>query len=183
MEGLAYRVMLLSGFGRAAVAFLAGALAVLALAPFDFFAVLFVSFPVLVWLLDGASGDPDAGFLRRRMPAFWTGWWFGFGYFLAGLWWVGSALLVEADVFAWALPIAVIGLPMALAVFYGIATSLARLLWSDGAGRIAALAVGFGLVEWLRSFVLTGFPWNEIGYGAMPVPLMMQSVHVVGLSP
>ncbi len=181
MEGLAYRIMLLSGFRRAAAAFFAGALAVLALAPFDFFAVLFVSLPVLVWLLDGASGDPDAGLLRRRLPAFWTGWWFGFGYFLAGLWWVGSALLVEADAFAWALPIAVVGLPMALAVFYGLATFLARLLWSDGAGRIAALAVGFGLAEWLRSFVLTGFPWNEIGYGAMPVPLMMQSVHVVGL--
>ena len=181
MEGLAYRVMLLSGFRRAAVAFVAGAVAVLSLAPFDFFAALFVSFPVLVWLLDGASGDPDAGFLGRRMPAFWVGWWFGFGYFLAGLWWVGAALLVEADTFAWALPIAVVGLPAMLAILYGLAALLARTLWSDGAGRIAALAAAFGLVEWLRSFLLTGFPWNEIGYGAMPVPLMMQSVHVVGL--
>jgi len=182
MEALAYRVMLLSGAGRAAVAFLAGALAVGALAPFDFFAVVFISFPVLVWLLDGANGDADAGFLRRLAPAFWTGWWFGFGYFLAGLWWIGGALLVEADTFAWALPLAVVGLPMVLAIFYGLAAALARLLWSDGAGRIAALAFCFGLVEWLRIFVLTGFPWNEIAYTLMPVPMMMQSVHILGLA-
>jgi apolipoprotein N-acyltransferase len=181
MAGGAGGIMLLSGFRRALVAFLAGAFAVLSLAPFDFFAALFVSFPLLVWLLDGASGDADARFAGRLAPAFWTGWWFGFGYFLAGLWWVGAALLVEADTFAWALPLAVLGLPAVLAVFYGLAAALARAFWSDGAGRIAALALAFGLVEWLRSFLFTGFPWNAIGYGAMPIPLMMQSVHVVGL--
>lgn len=181
MERLAGRIMLLSGVRRAAVAFLAGAFGVLALAPFEFSAALFVSFPVLVWLLDGASGEADAGPVGRLRPAFATGWWFGFGYFVAGLWWVGAALLVEADSFAWALPIAVLGLPAMLAVFYGLACAFARLFWSDGVGRIAALAVGFGLAEWLRSFVLTGFPWNAIGYGAMPIPLMMQSAHVAGL--
>jgi apolipoprotein N-acyltransferase len=181
MERLAGNLMLLGGAKRAVVAFAAGALAVGALPPFDFPAVLFVSFPVLVWLLDGAGADPNARFLGRLKPAFRIGWWFGFGYFVAGLWWVGSALLVEADQFAWFLPLAVLGLPAVLALFYGLAAALARPLWSDGLGRIAALAVGFGIAEWLRSFVLTGFPWNAVGYGAMPVPLMMQSAHVVGL--
>ena len=45
---------------------------------------------------------------------------------------------------------------------------------------IAALAAAFGLVEWLRTFVFTGFPWNPVGYAAMPVPLLMQSASVVG---
>ena len=119
--------------------------------------------------------------MGRLRPAFWTGWWFGFGYFTAGLWWLGNALLIEAEEFAWALPIAVFGLPALLAIFYGLATAFARALWSDGLGRIFALAAAFGLAEWLRSFVLTGFPWNAIGYGAMPVPLMMQSSALVGI--
>lgn len=181
MERLAGRIMLLWGLKRWALAFLVGALAVLSLPPFDFFAVLFVSFTVLVWLLDGASGPADAGFVRRLFPAFWTGWWFGFGYFVGGMWWLGNALLIEASAFAWALPFAVFGLPAVLAIFYGLATALARALWSDGLGRICALALGFGLAEWLRSFVLTGFPWNAIGYGAMPVPALMQSSAVIGL--
>lgn len=181
MQRLAGRIILLWGWRRSLTAFLAGALAVLGQAPYDFFAACFVSFPVLVWLLDGATGEPADGWFRRLRPAFAVGWWFGFGYFLAGLWWIGGALLVEADSFAWALPFAVVGIPLALAFFYGFATAAARLLWSGGIGRIAALAVGFGLAEWLRDFLFTGFPWNAVGYAAMPVPLMMQSVSVVGM--
>lgn len=181
MERLAGRIILLWGWKRALLAFLAGAIAVLAQAPYDFFAAGFVSFPVLVWLLDGAVADRPAGFLRRLKPAFATGWWFGFGYFLAGLWWIGGALLVEADSFAWALPFAVVGIPLILSFFYGFAAALARLLWSDGIGRIFALALAFGLTEWLRTFLFTGFPWNPIGFAMMPVPLFMQSVTVVGV--
>ena len=170
MESLAGRIILLWGWRRALTAFAAGALFVLAQAPYDFFAVGFISFPVLVWLLDGASTPATSGYLRHFRPAFATGWWFGFGYFLAGLWWVGKAFLVEAESFAWALPFAVIGLPILLAFFYGLATALARLFWTDGIGRIAALAFGFGAAEWLRTFFFTGFPWNAVGYAAMPIP-------------
>ncbi len=182
MERLAGRVMLLSGTRRALLAFLAGLIGVLALPPFGFFAALFVSFTLLVWLLDGASAAPEAGLLRRLAPAFRIGWLFGFGYFVGGLWWLGNALLVEADAFAWALPLAVFGLPAFLALYYGFAAALARLLWSDGMGRIAALGFAFGIAEWLRGTLFTGFPWNAVGYGAMPVPLLMQSAGVVGIA-
>ncbi|MCM2472611.1 apolipoprotein N-acyltransferase [Rhizobium sp. CG5] len=181
MERLAGRIILVWGARRAALAVLAGAFGALALPPVGFFAALFVSFTILVWLLDGVSGNPDNSYSRGLRGAFLTGWLFGFGYFVAGLWWLGNALLVEGDEFAWALPLAILGLPAVLAIFYGLAAMLAKFLWSDGAGRIAALSAAFGLVEWLRSVVATGFPWNAIGYGAMPMPLMMQSAHVIGL--
>ena len=182
MEGLAGKVMLLSGTRRALTAFFAGLVGVLALPPFGFPAALFVSFTLLVWLLDGASAAPEAGVLRRLAPALRIGWLFGFGYFVGGLWWLGNALLVEADAFAWALPLAVFGLPAFLALYYGFAAALARLFWSDGMGRIAALAFAFGVGEWLRGVLLTGFPWNAVGYGAMPVPLLMQSAGIVGIA-
>jgi apolipoprotein N-acyltransferase len=181
MERLAGKIILLGGWRRSAAAFLAGAFAVLALAPFDFFATCLVSFPVLVWLLDGAAGEPGAGLLRRFAPAFGVGWWFGFGYFIAGLWWVGNAVLVDGEGFEWALPFAVVALPAVLALFYGLAAVLARLLWTDDIGRIAAMAFAFGVAEWLRATLFTGFPWNAIGYAAMPVPLLMQPVSMAGL--
>ena len=180
MQALAARILLLWGVRRAGLAILAGAVGALALPPFDFFAAMFVSFTLLVWLLDGATGNAETG-RAGLSSSFWIGWLFGLGYFVCGLWWLGNALLLEAEEFAWALPLAVLGLPAVLAIFYGLATMLARLLWSDGMGRIAALAAAFGLLEWLRSFVVTGFPWNAIGYAAMPVPLMMQSSHVLGI--
>lgn len=181
MERLAGRIMLLWGWPRVILAILAGALGALALPPFGFFAAFFVSFTVFVWLMDGTTGHPNGGLFSRARSAFLLGWLFGFGYFVAGLWWLGNALLVDAEEFAWALPLAVFGLPAYLALFYGLAALVARILWSDGLGRIAALAFAFGLAEWLRSFVLTGFPWNAIGYGAMPMPVMMQSAAPLGI--
>lgn len=180
MERLAGRIMLLWGWRRGLAAVMAGAFAVLAQPPYDFFAAAFISFPVLVWLLDGAAGSPGAGFLGRLGPAFRTGWAFGFGYFLAGLWWIGNAVLVEADAFAWALPLAVVALPAGLAVYFGLAAAMARLCWKSELGRIAALAAAFGASEWLRGVLFTGFPWNPLGQMAMPTPILMQSSAVVG---
>ena len=151
MERLAGRIVLLWGWKRRAAAFAAGALAVLSQPPYDFFAACFIAFPVLVWLLDGAAGDGGRSILSRIMPFFATGWWFGFGYFLAGLWWIGRALLVEADAHAWAMPFAVLGLPAVLALFFGLACLLAIPFWRHDLGRIFALAFGFGVAEWLRA--------------------------------
>jgi apolipoprotein N-acyltransferase len=181
MERLANRILLTTGWKRALLALCAGAIAVLGQAPFHLFIVCFLSFPVLVWLLDGAVSRPTRSLVGTVWPAFATGWWFGFGYFVAGLWWIGNALFVEATEFAWLWPFAVTLIPAALAVFYGLAAVFARMLWSDGLARIAALAFGFGLAEWLRSFVFTGFPWNAVGYAAMPVPVLMQSASLVGI--
>ena len=181
MERIASKVILLWGVRRAILAILAGALGALALPPFSFIGALFVSFTLLVWLMDGAASAPGTGFFARWRSNFWLGWLFGFGYFVAGLWWLGNALLVDAEGFAWALPLAIFGLPACLAIFWGLATWLAGCLWSDGFGRLAALAVGFGLAEWLRGFLFTGFPWNTIGYGVMPIPLMMQSAGPIGI--
>jgi apolipoprotein N-acyltransferase len=182
MERLAGRIILLWGWRRLATAFAAGALLVLTQAPYDFFAAGFVSFPMLVWLLDGATGEASANPLRRLKPAFAVGWWFGFGYFLTGLWWIGGAVLVEAESFAWALPFAVLGIPLLLAFFYAFATAVARIFWSNDIGRIAALALGFGLAEWLRGFLFTGFPWNPVGLAAMPTPMLMQSAALTGVT-
>jgi apolipoprotein N-acyltransferase len=181
MTAWAGRIILLWGWRQAGLAFLAGALAVLALPPFDFIAAAPVSFVLLFLLLEGAIPKPHAGFFGRLLPAMKVGWWFGFGYFVAGLWWLGNALLAESDEFAWAIPLAVLALPAVLALFYALAAGLARIIWSEGIGSAAALGFGFGVAEWLRTFVFTGFPWNPVGHLAMPVPLLMQSASLVGV--
>ena len=181
IERLAGKISSLSGWRRGLTAFLSGAVATLTQPPFDIFIAGFLAFPLLVWLIDGAIPHRDKGPIKRFLPAGIIGWWFGFGYFVSGLWWIGTALLVDAEQFAWAIPLAVLGLPAFLAIFYGAGAMIARLFWSQGIGRIFAIAFAFGFVEWLRTFVFTGFPWNALGYAAMPVPMMMQSVEVIGL--
>jgi len=173
--------ILLSGWSRSLAAFLAGAISSLAMPPFDFVFVLFITFPVLVWLIDGASSEPAAGLFSKLAEGFKPGLFFGFGYFLAGLWWIGNAFLVESETFAWALPFAVLLVPAALAVFWGLATALARLLWFGDARRVFMLAASLALFEYLRGFIATGFPWNAIGYAAYFNPTTMQSASVFGI--
>lgn len=180
MESLQQRVLLLSGAKRWAVAFMVGLFLALGLAPLHIFVAGFIAFPLIVWLLDGAVGHVGQGIMARIRPAFAIGWWFGFGYFMAGLWWIANALLIEAGDFIWFIPLAVMGLPAVLALFYGAACALARIMWSDGLGRIAALAFAFGAMELARGYVATGFPWNAVGQMLMPVPVMMQSASVIG---
>ena len=108
--------------------------------------------------------DRRAGMRSPTLAAAEIGWWFGFGYFLAGLFWIGEAFLVEAETFAVLLPFAVTLLPAGLALFYAAATALASLFWRPGALRVVALALAIAAVEWMRGHVLTGFPWNVLGY-------------------
>ncbi|MFH1554880.1 MAG: apolipoprotein N-acyltransferase [Pseudomonadota bacterium] len=177
LGALAHRVSALEGWRRLAAAFAAGALAALSTAPFGLWPVLGLSFPILVLLVDGTR----RGTRRPWRVAAAIGWWFGFGYFLCSLWWIGAAFLVDADVFAWLLPVAVVCLPAGLALFPALGLLAARLLWSRGAARLCALSAGLGGAEWLRGHVLTGFPWNTFGYALAENLALAQSTALIGI--
>lgn len=170
-------VMLAAGWQRAAIAFLTGAVSVLALAPINAWPVLFVTFPVLVWTIDGAAVGRYGGALSAAI----AGWFFGFGYFIAGIYWVGYAFLVDAKTFGWLLPVAVAGLPAYLALFTAAGFALARLIWVRGPERVLALAVCLTATEWLRGHLLSGFPWNTFGYALTEPLALAQSVALTGI--
>ncbi|MDN3592790.1 apolipoprotein N-acyltransferase [Methylobacterium adhaesivum] len=176
---LAQWVMLSAGWRRLVLAYGAGALGALAMPPFGALPALVVALCAAVWLLDGAT--TGRGEWRTLRTAGLIGWAWGFGYLTAGLWWLGSAFLVEADEFAWALPLGVIGLPAVLGLFYGVGFALARLIWSPGAGRIFALAFGLSTSEWLRGHLFTGFPWNTLGMALGQNLWLMQTAAGIGL--
>jgi apolipoprotein N-acyltransferase len=179
----AQNVILAWGWPRRAIAFLGGATGALAMPPFSFAPAMIVPLTLAVWLVDGSvdRGPREATRLASLRAAFGAGWWWGFGYFAAGLWWLGAAFLVEADRFAWALPLGVLGLPAALALFPALGFALARLIWRPGASRVLALAVGLGASEWLRCVAFTGFPWNEIGMALGQNVTLAQIASIVGL--
>jgi apolipoprotein N-acyltransferase len=177
LKGLIHSIVLAWGWRRRLIAFAAGALSALAMAPFNAWPVLFLTFPTLVWLIDGAGIGRWGGVTVAAA----TGWWFGFGYFLAGLYWIGFAFLVDAPTFGWLLPIAVIGLPAVLAVYTALGVALARILWTRGAVRILALGAALTATEWLRGHVLTGFPWNAFGYALTSPLALAQAASLVGL--
>jgi apolipoprotein N-acyltransferase len=177
LKKLIHTIVLAWGWRRSMIAFVAGALSALAMAPFNAWPVLFLTFPTLVWLIDGAGVGRWGGLTVAAI----TGWWFGFGYFLAGLYWVGYAFLVDAPTFGWLLPFAVIGLPAVAAIYTAFGVALARLLWTRGALRILSLAAALTVAEWLRGHLLTGFPWNAFGYALTSPLALAQAASLFGL--
>jgi apolipoprotein N-acyltransferase len=135
-------------------AFLAGALSVLGFAPFYVVPCSFVGFSVLMYLLLQAQ-------TKKQLFAY--GYWFGFAHFAFGLLWVGNALLIDVAHFGWLYPIVF----LASGAFFGVFAAFPALglMWARQKWQkwmmFASLWVVF---EWLRSFVLTGFPWNLTGY-------------------
>src|SRR5947207_1030701 len=170
-------IILAWGWKRAATALVAGVVSSLAMAPFNAWPVLFLTFPVMVWLIDGAGGGRMHGLPAAAM----AGWWFGLGYFVPGLYWIGYAFLVDAPTFAWLMPFAVLGLPAYLALFPAFGFGLARLIWSKDGSRVIALAASLTASEWLRGHVLTGFPWNTFGYALTEPLALAQAASLIGL--
>ena len=170
-------IILAWGWKRALIALLAGAVSTLAMAPFNIWPVMFVTLPVVVWLIDSAG----AGKLRGIPAAALTGWFFGFGYFVPGLYWIGYAFLVDAPTFGWLLPFAVCGLPAYLALFTALGFALARAIWTRDASRVLALAACLTIGEWLRGHALTGFPWNSFGYALSEPLVLAQTFSLLGL--
>ena len=174
---LSHSFVLAWGWRRILIAFLAGAGTTLALTPLNLWPAPFITFPVLLWLVDGAA----AGRLGGVWAAAAVGWWFGFGYFLAGLYWVGNAFLVDARTFGWLLPFAVTALPAGMALYTAFGVALARLIWRRGAARVLALAAALTLAEWLRGHLLGGFPWNTFGYALISPLWLAQGASLVGI--
>jgi apolipoprotein N-acyltransferase len=170
----------LRGAKRALAAILLGAVSVLAFAPVHFWPTLFLSFGGLVWLLDGCYGS-HAALGDRLKCASLIGFWFGFGFFLTGLYWVAEAFLVEPWRHGWLIPFVITALPAGMALFFVAACALAMALWRPGPARVFALAIGFGLAEYARGHVLTGLPWNLIGYGLLANGPLMQLAALLGV--
>jgi len=147
------------------------------MAPFNAWPILFFTLPTLVWLIDGIGGRGWSALTAAAA----IGWWFGFGYFLAGLYWLGYAFLVDAQTFGWLLPFAVVGLPAVLAIYTALGVALARALWQRGALRVVALGVSLTAAEWLRGHALTGFPWNAFGYALTSPLALAQAASVLGI--
>ena len=171
MARLKARLAALVGWRRAAVAALLGVAATGALPPLHILPLVFVAFTGLVWLVDAS---------RSRRAAFAAGWWFGLGHFVTGLYWFAHAMLTEPERFAWMIAPAILGVSALLALFPALAAATARAC-PPGAARALGLALAWAAAEWLRAHVLSGFPWNLIGYGWTVSDEMIQLAALAGI--
>jgi apolipoprotein N-acyltransferase len=166
----------LTGWTAAGAAALFGALAAFAFAPFHFSAVLAVSFPALIWLIDGARAHKRWG----RAVAL-RGWAFGSGFFLVSMHWTAMPFLVnpaESLAFIW-LPLIV--LPAGMGLIWGACAAMAGAFWSASPSRIFVFALFFAIAEWIRGHLFGGFPWNLPGTTWIPGGALSQAASLGGV--
>lgn len=179
MTWLAETAMLSHGWRRFVLLLLSGALAGLSVPPLFILPALFVAMPIWVWCLDGA--ERRSSWRRLFGPAFRIGFAFGLGYFLVAIHWLGAAFFVDGGWLLAVMPLAVLGLAAVLAIFWGFASALAFLFWSQGASRVLALAASLTLMEFARGHLFTGFPFDLLGYALTANTQMMQLASVTGI--
>jgi apolipoprotein N-acyltransferase len=160
------------GFRRNLTAMFFGALGVLTLPPFFFLPLAVIAYGGLFWLLSAAK-------TRRR--AFWDGFFWGWGYFMAGLYWFTIALLTEPEKFAWLIPFALFGLTAVIALYIAITAALFYQIRGRGIISVLLFSILWTLIEFARGHLFTGFPWNLAGYALMADDGLMQLASLVGV--
>ena len=157
-----------------------GAVAVLGQAPFHFWPVTLICLAILLARLQWASGQ-----LRHIRSGFGAGFWFAFGYFMAGTYWIGSAFIARGPEFIPVMPPMIIGLGVLLSVFWGAAGAVFAKLRPIGVSAVVLFTALFFLAEFARGHVFGGFPWNLPGYifeGGGAISQLASLVGVYGLT-
>ena len=102
-----------------------------------------------------------------------TGFMFGFGLFVAGTWWLYISLNILGGLWPPAAVLLMLSLMSFMGLYSGVmAHLLVRLTPASGPLRwLVAMPALWVLAEWLRGWVLSGFPWLSIGYSQTDTPL------------
>ncbi|MCE3232391.1 MAG: lnt [Rickettsiaceae bacterium] len=162
----------IGGKKRYFLAFLIGCLITLALPPVYFIPAAIAGFTCHLWQLNSC---------QNKKQAFWLGWWFGWGFFTSGLYWIAVALTVDIKQFWWMVPFAVFGIPAVLAFYTGAVSLITFAIPKKGWQRVGVFAVLWTIAEILRGYLFTGFPWNLVGYMWTVSDNMLQVASITGI--
>ena len=181
--------------------FIHGALLTLAFHPFDIFLVIPIAFSGFLCCLEkeclAAFNKP----LQQKAfgaIGFKHGFAFFLGHFISSFYWIVCPLFIDISKYWFLVPLAVLILPMFLAVFYAIASSIicSRILFKyvveSGVEKFKQnkiqrvkiaiyFAIGFLIAEIIRSHILLPFPWNLLGYASGYSLSLMQLASVTGV--
>lgn len=135
-------------------AFILGLLSVSALPPYYILPALFVGISGILYEQSQLS--------QNKLKSFALGYWFGFGFYGLGFFWIAHALLFDAKTLGWLIPFVFIGSGGFFGLFSGIVL-LGSSFFKTPLSKILSFAAIWTIMEWIRSFILTGFPWNLLG--------------------
>ncbi len=162
--------------------FLLGSISVFTFSPFNISIFGFISISGIFLLLTYVNRKSKNIYRKKPFLSnfFYTGFFFGFGFFLFSIYWISYSLTFE-DSFKFLIPISVILIPAFLASFFGIIFFLIGPFLRNNIGSILIFSVSLSLIDYLRGNILTGFPWNIWVYSFSWFTEGIQLVNFFGL--
>ena len=154
------------------ICLLLGILTSFSLPPYNLFFINFLTLPLLLYIL--------VNYVNKKTISFFVGWVFGFGYFISNLYWITNSLTFDVN-FKFFIPFALILIPLFLGIFYGLVTFLCNFFnLKNKISSILIFSIFFGGIEFLRSFIFGGFPWNLVVFSLSNNLYSLQILSYIG---
>ncbi len=153
--------------------FILGFLSSFSLPPYNFFFINFFTFPFLFYIL-------VINFDRNLLNNFLVGWFYGFSYFLASLYWISNSLKFDQN-FENLIFLSIILIPFLLSFFYGLFSYLLK-FFNIKMNFISILifSLTLSIVEYIRGTIFGGFPWNLISFSLVNFISSLQILGYIG---
>ena len=159
-----------------------GSLTILSFEPFNLTIINLIIFPFFFYLL--VYINKRSKVIYRQKPykknLFIFGLAFGFGFYLSGISWITNSLTFDEN-FKILIPFALILIPLFLSLFVGLTTLIIGPYLKLNFPSLLIFTAGLAFSDYLRSNVLTGFPWNLWAYSTIQINEILQITNLIGL--
>ena len=162
--------------------FLIGSLAVFSFQPFNFTVINFFILPIFLFFLVLIKKKSKSTYRKKpfKKNLFIYGTFFGFGFYLSGLYWISNSLTFDEN-FKFLIPFSLILIPLFLSLFFSFVTILTGPFLNFNISSIFFLSGSLAFSDYLRSKILTGFPWNLWSYSFSWATEIIQVLNKIGL--
>ena len=164
------------------IPFVIGSLSVLSFQPFNFTIINFLILPIFFYSVIYIKKKSKSTYRKKpyKKNLFIFGTLFGFGYFLSGIYWITNSLTFDES-FKYLIPFALIIIPLFLSLFFSVITVLVAPFLSMNFTSLLLISSSFSISDFLRSKILTGFPWNLWSYSFSWATELLQILNILGL--
>ena len=154
----------------------------LSLAPYNYTIINFFLFPLLYLVILNIKKKSKGKYRKKPFlkNIFFSGYSFGFGFFLFGNYWISNSLSFDESL-KMLIPLTIIILPAFLGLFYGLATLISGYFINNSVSSIFMFSAIFSILDFFRGKLLTGFPWNLWSYSWHWFAEFIQLVNITGI--
>ena len=164
------------------IPFILGALTVFSFQPFNLSFINFFVLPIFFLIIVFVKKKSKSVYRKKPYLAnlFWLGCAFGFGFYLTGIFWISYSLTFD-DNFKYLIPLAIIAIPLFLALFTGITILVVGQFLSYNFSSILLFSASLASCDYIRGKIFSGFPWNIWGYSWSWFTEILQILNLIGL--